>query len=165
MFFCSSSWVASPALPSAAQLSSRLQPVPLHYGCCSWLPSHSTGISKNTGIFCCNFAIFSPTASHRLSSGSPASITLHDPFSPGPSIASELHPHQHCFLASHSAKPQPFSVTPSYLQNQHRLSDFFTSKFGCRHEVQSWLPLEQSFCVLILRKDFPDFTLVMLVSS
>ena len=55
-------WVTSPAMPFVAHASSsRLQMPVLHCCCCSWWSSHGTGISK----------------------------TLHDPFSPGPSIATE----------------------------------------------------------------------------
>lgn len=58
-------WVTSPAMPFVAHaLSSRLQMPVLHCCCCSWWSSHGTGISK----------------------------TLHDPFSPGPSIATEAAP-------------------------------------------------------------------------
>jgi hypothetical protein len=56
-------WVTSSAMPFVAHASSsRLQMPVLHCCCCcSWWSSHCTGISK----------------------------TLHDPFSPGPSIATE----------------------------------------------------------------------------
>lgn len=58
-------WVTSPARPFVAhESSSRLQMPVLHCCCCSWWSSHGTGISK----------------------------TLHDPFSPGPSIATEAAP-------------------------------------------------------------------------
>ena len=58
-------WVTSPAMPFVAQVSSsRLQMLVFHCCCCSWWSSHGTGISK----------------------------TLHDPFSPGPSIATEAAP-------------------------------------------------------------------------
>ncbi len=58
-------WVTSPAMPFVAHaVSSRLQMPVLHCCCCSWWSSHGTGISK----------------------------TLHDPFSPGPSIATEAAP-------------------------------------------------------------------------
>lgn len=29
------------------------------------------------------------------------------------------------------------------------------TKFGCQYQVQPWLPLEHSFCVLTLWKHFP----------
>ena len=58
-------WVTSPAMPFVAHASSsRLQMPVLHCCCCSWWSSHGTGISK----------------------------ILHDPFSPGPSIATEAAP-------------------------------------------------------------------------
>jgi hypothetical protein len=58
-------WVTSPVLPFIAHmLSSRHQLPVLHCCCCSWWSSHGTGISK----------------------------TLHDLFSPGPSIATKAAP-------------------------------------------------------------------------
>jgi hypothetical protein len=58
-------WVTSPAMPFVAHTSSsRLQMPVLYCCCCSWWSSHGTVISK----------------------------TMRDPFSPGPSIATEAAP-------------------------------------------------------------------------
>nr|BAE38023.1 unnamed protein product [Mus musculus] len=54
-------WVISPAMPFVAPVSSSRLQMPVLHCCCSWWSSHGTGISK----------------------------TLHDPFSPGRSIATE----------------------------------------------------------------------------
>jgi hypothetical protein len=57
-------------------------------------------------------------------------------------------------------------MTSSHLQNQHHLDNSYTTNLGCQHKEQLWLRLEFSFCVLTLRKYFPeDFTSVMLISS
>ena len=111
-------WVTSPARPFVAHTSSsRLQmPVP-HCCCCSWWSSHGTGISK----------------------------TLHDPFSPGPSIATEAAPSP---MASHSAKPQLLCVTPSCLQNQYHLGDPYILPSPTAAGVQPWPSLEHSLFVL-----------------
>ena len=52
-----------------------------------------------------------------------ASTPLHDPLSPGPSIATEVAPSP---VTSHSAEPQLHFMTPSCLQNQYRLGDSYT---------------------------------------
>lgn len=48
--------------------------------------------SPKCWIFCCNWAVLSPTTSHRLSSWFQTSIYLHEPISPGPSIITEVVP-------------------------------------------------------------------------
>ena len=114
-------WVTSPAMPFVAHTSfSRLQMPGLHCCCCSWWSSHGTGISK----------------------------TLHDPFSPGPSIATEAAPSPMPSMASHSAKPQLLCVTPSCLQNQYHLGDPYTLPSPTAAGVQPWLSLEHSLFVL-----------------
>jgi hypothetical protein len=62
-------WVTSPAMPFVAHTSSSRLQMPVLHCCCSWWSSHGTGIFK----------------------------TLHDPFSPGPSIATEAAPSQMTF--------------------------------------------------------------------
>jgi hypothetical protein len=52
-------WITSPAMPFVAHVSSSRLQMPVLHCCCSCWSSHGTGISK----------------------------TLHDPFSPGPSIS------------------------------------------------------------------------------
>jgi hypothetical protein len=111
-------WVTSPAMPFVAHTSSsRLQMPVLHCCCCSWWLFHGTGISK----------------------------TLHDPFSPGPSIATEAAPSP---MASHSAEPQLLCVTPSCLQNQYHLGDPYILPSLAAAGVQPWLSLEHSLFVL-----------------
>ena len=115
-------WVTSPARPFVAHTSSsRLQMPVLHCCCCSWWSSHGTGISK----------------------------TLHDPFSPGPSIATEAAPSPMAFhglsqcRASaalrdplHAFKTSTTWVTLAHYQVQ------------LQHEVQPWLSLEHNLLVL-----------------
>jgi hypothetical protein len=57
-------WVTSLVMPFVAHASSSRLQMPVLHCCCSWWSSHGTGIPK----------------------------TLHDPFSPGPSIATEAAP-------------------------------------------------------------------------
>jgi hypothetical protein len=99
----------SSVLCSKHSLSSRFWLAPPHCCCCcSWWLSH--GISNTIGVPCFNWAARSPTASHKLSSWCQASTSLLDPFSPGPSTATEAASSQ---MASHNTKPQLLSMTPS----------------------------------------------------
>lgn len=113
---------------------------PLH--CCCVLGGHPMALaSPHCWGLCCNWAVPSPLASPGLYSGTPA--------------------------LSHSAKPQPLSMTPSCLQNQHPLGDSYTTKLSCQHKVQpAWLPLDHSCCAPTWRTHFPEgFTSMKLVSS
>jgi hypothetical protein len=47
---------------------------------------------QNPGVFCCNGIALPPVTSPRLSSWCQGSTSLHDPFIPGPSIATEAIP-------------------------------------------------------------------------
>jgi hypothetical protein len=67
-------WVTSPAMPFVAHVSSTRLQIPVLHCCCSLWSSYGTDISK----------------------------TLHDPFSSGPSSATEAH--QCHSMASHSAE-------------------------------------------------------------
>jgi hypothetical protein len=131
-------WGTSPAVPFVAhKLSSRLQLPVLHCFCCSWWSSHGTGISK----------------------------TLHDPFSPGPSIVTEAAPSPMAFQASHSAESKLLFMTPSCLQNQYHVGDSYTllSPAAARGTT---LAISGTYSLCALRKHFPeDFTSMMLVSS
>jgi hypothetical protein len=81
---------------------------------------------------------------------------LHDPFNSGPSTQLKLHLHQWPALASHSAKPQLLSMTPSSLQNQYHLDDSYT--------LPGLSSISGTQLLSALRKDFPEeFTSVMLV--
>jgi hypothetical protein len=45
------------------------------------------------------------------------------------------------------------------------LGDFYTMKFVCQCKIQHWPSVEHNFCVLTLKKHFPeDFTSVTLIS-
>jgi hypothetical protein len=79
-----------------------------------------------------------------------------------PSVVSHyLQLHQWPFLASHSAKPQLLTMTPSCLQNQYHLADFYTLPTAAAAQAISGTKL-----LCVLRKYFPeDFTSVILVSS
>ena len=112
-------WVTSPAMPFVAHvLSSRLQMPVLHCCCCSWCSSQGTGISK----------------------------TLHDPFSPGPSIATEAAPSPMAFhglsrCRASAALRDPFMpskpVPPGWPLHSSAAAG-----------VQPWLSLEHSLFVL-----------------
>jgi hypothetical protein len=45
---------------------------------------------QNAEVCCCNWAVISGIAFHRLSFWYQASNSLHDPFSPGPSTSTEV---------------------------------------------------------------------------
>lgn len=76
----------------------------------------------------CTFTV----ASWRFSSCCQASASWHHPFSLGPL---SLHIHHWPLLASHSAQPCLFFMTPSCLQNQYPLKDSHITKFSGQHEV------------------------------
>lgn len=106
----------------------------------------------DTGVFTATVAP-STVASLGLSSG-----TLTQPHCAKPSMTSSilvlllqlrLHIHQWPLLASPSTKFQRLPMTPSKPVPPRKLLDI--AKFDCQHEVQPWLPPEESFCVLILR--------------
>ena len=128
-------WVTSPAMPFVAHtLSSRLQLPVLHCCCCSWWSSHGPGISK----------------------------TLHDPFSPGSSIATEAAPSP---IASHSAKSQLFFITSSCLQNQYGPGNSYTLQSTVAASSTT-LAISGIQLLCVVRKHFPeDLTSVILVSS
>lgn len=92
-------WVTSPARPFVAHASSsRLQmPVP-HCCCCSWWSSHGTGISK----------------------------TLHDPFSPGSSIATEAAPSPMAFHGLSQCQASAALLNSFMPSNQYHLGDPYT---------------------------------------
>ena len=77
-----------------------------------------------TCVFCCNWAVLSQIASQGLFSRGQALTALHDPFSPGPSTASEAAPSP---MASPSLlQCQASAATPSCFQNQYHLGDYHT---------------------------------------
>ncbi len=118
-------WVTSPAMPFVAHVSSsRLQVPVLHCCCCSWWSSHGTGISK----------------------------TLHDPFSPGPSIATEAALSPMAFHGLSQCQASAASAHSFMLQNQYHLGDL------THYQVQpaqgtTWLYLEHS--LLCSQKTLP----------
>jgi hypothetical protein len=92
-------WVTSPAMPFVAHASSsRLQMPVIHCYCCSWWSSHGTSISK----------------------------TLHDPFSPGPSIATEAAPSTMAFHGLSQYQASAALHDPFMSQNQYHLGDSYT---------------------------------------
>ena len=76
-----------------------------------------------TGVFCCNQA--SSRASHRLSLCCQAKLLCMIPVL-GCQLQLRLHLYQWLSLASHSAKPQLLSMSPSYLQNQYHQGNSYT---------------------------------------
>jgi hypothetical protein len=77
-----------------------------------------------TCVFCCNWAVLSQIASQGLFSRGQALTALHDPFSPGPSTASEAAPSP---MASPSLlQCQASAATPSCFQIQYHLGDYHT---------------------------------------
>jgi hypothetical protein len=131
-------WVTSPAMPFVAHVhSSRLQMPVLHCCCCSWWSSHGTGISK----------------------------TLHDPYSPGPSIATSAAPSPMAFhglsqCRTSAALRDPFMpskpVPPGW--------PLHITKSQCRRSTTLAISGTQPLCAF--RKLFPeDVTSMMLVSS
>jgi hypothetical protein len=86
-------------------------------------------------------------------------------FNPEPSSATEAAPSQVAFPGFSHTKPQLLSMVLSCLQNQYYLGNsYYQVQLPAGSTTQT--PLELNFCVLTLRKHFPeDFTSVMLVSS
>lgn len=116
---------------SRYSMSSTPSLAPLHCWC-SWGVNPWCWLLQNTGLFCCDGAALSPVASWRFSSCCQVSASWHHPFSLGPL---SLHIHHWPLLASHSAQPCLFFMTPSCLQNQYPLSDSHITKFSGQHEV------------------------------
>jgi hypothetical protein len=114
-------WVTSLAMPFVAHTSSsRLQMSVLHCCCCSWWSTHGTGVSK----------------------------TLCDPFSPGPSIATEAAPSPMAFHGLSQCRASAALRDPSCLQNQYHLGDPYILPSPAAAGVQPWLSLEYSLFVL-----------------
>jgi hypothetical protein len=114
-------WVTSPARPFVAQASSsRLQMPVLHCCCCSWWSSHGTGISK----------------------------TLHDPFSPVLSIATQAAPLTMAFHGLSQCRGSAPLHDPFIPSNQYHLGDPYTLLSCAAAGVQPWLSLENSLFVL-----------------
>jgi hypothetical protein len=80
----------------------------------------------------------------------------------GHQLQLRLHLHQWPFMASHSAEPQLLCVTPSCLQTSTTWVTLTHYQVLLQHEVQPWQSLEHRPCAL--RKHFPDFTSMILVS-
>jgi hypothetical protein len=59
-----------------------------------------------------------------------------------------LHLHQWPAMASHSAKPQLFFMTPSYLQTNTTWVILTHYQVQLQHELQPWLSLEHGIFVL-----------------
>ena len=131
-------WVTSPAMPFVAQASSSRLQMPVLHCCCSWWLSHGTGISK----------------------------TLHDPFSPGPSIATEAEPSSsmafyglsQCWASAALCDPFMPSkpIPPGW--------PLHITKSCCSRSTTLVISGTQPLCAF--RKHFPDdVTSMMLVSS
>lgn len=116
---------------SRYSMSSTPSLAPLHCWC-SWGGQPMVlASSKHWALLLrrgCTFTV----ASWRFSSCCQASASWHHPFSLGPL---SLHIHHWPLLASHSAQPCLFFMTPSCLQNQYPLSDSHITKFSGQHEV------------------------------
>ena len=113
-------WVTSPAMPFVAHASSSRLQMPVLHCCCSWWSPHGTGISR----------------------------TLHNPFSPGLSIAPEAAPSPMAFRGfSHCWASAPLR-DPFMLQNQYHLGDPYTLPSPAAAGVQPWLSLEHSLFLL-----------------
>lgn len=132
------------------------------YCCCLWWSSHDMDISKRLGSSTATGLRF---YQQRLTDSSwcQPSTSLHDPFSPEPSTAPEAASSP---VASHSAKPRLFSMTPSCLQNQYHMRDSQTTKVSCPCLIQPWPALEFKSVLYTVRKHFPeDVTSEMLISN
>jgi hypothetical protein len=114
-------WVTSPAMPFVAhESSSRVQMPVLHYYCCSWWSYHGTGISK----------------------------TLHDPFSPGPSIATEAAPLPMAFHGLSQCRASAVLCDPFMPSKPVPPGWLLHIQVLLQHEVQLWLSLKHSLFVL-----------------
>jgi hypothetical protein len=120
-------WVTSPALPFVAHMSSRLQLPVLHCCCCSWWSFHGSGIST----------------------------TLHDPFSPEPSIATE-------------AAPSPMALTQisSWFQEKENLPLLSTAPWHAASRADSsYFPVEHKYFSEILVSEMAPLWLQLLRSD
>jgi hypothetical protein len=135
-------WLTFPAVPSAAHTAPLLSSIRLHSKAAAVLGDHP-------------MVLASPECwSHLMQPGCTFTNSLFWALFGDPTVL------------PHSAKPQLLSMSHAYFQSQYHLGDSETTKFRCQHEVQPWPLLEHSFCVLALRKHFPeDITFMMLASS
>lgn len=121
--------------------------------------------SPNAGVFCSKCTILLSVESPGLSFWCQASISLHDSLNSGSSTTTEnaFSPNGLCC----PLKVPSFSSFCDLFMPSKRVSvgDSYIITFGCQKEVQSWLTLEHSFCMLPLGAHFPDFTSVILVPS
>jgi hypothetical protein len=86
--------------------------------------------------------------------GAKPQLLYMSPLNLGLQLPVRMHLHQWPLLVSHGAKLRLFSMTPPCHQNQYHLGDSYTTS------------TVSSFCVLTLRKQFPeDVTSATLVSS
>lgn len=139
---------------STHSFSSRLWLAPL-YCCCPWWLSHSTDISKIAGVF----LQLGCTLTNRLSSWYQVSTSPHDSFIPGPSTATETGPSLMASLGFSQRKPQLLSVTPSCLQDEYHLGDYYITKFCCQYKIQLsqfWNTVSLFFQETLLRRFYLD---------
>lgn len=70
------------------------------------------------------------------------------------------------FMAFHWSKPQLFPTTPASLQNQYHLGESFTlQSLSAKGTTFSCSGPQLQFCVLRVRRHFPDNSSIMLLSS
>lgn len=141
--------------------SSRLHPI-----MAAVLDDHPTVLpSPKCWSLCCSWAVFWLIASRGLFHGVKPQLLSMNPLMLGFQLLLRLPFLQWSIVNSQSASTQLLFMS-SCFQNQYYLYDSFNTKFRCLHEVQPWLSLEHSFCVLNLTKHFPeDFISMILVFS
>jgi hypothetical protein len=81
----------------------------------------------------------------------------------GHQLQLRLRLHQWPSMASHSAKPQLVTMNPSCLQNQYHLGDSYTLPSPAVTQGTT-LAISRTQLLCALRKHFPDFISVTLVS-
>jgi hypothetical protein len=125
--------------------------------CCFWWSSNDTGTYKTAMVPCCIWPDLLSIACYRISSWCQASTSLHDPFDPGSSTATETSP-------SPVVSPGPLTV-PSFSCSSWPLHAFNTSTtwvtltlptLASRLKHNRGHTYSKHICVITRRKHLPE---------
>ena len=125
-------WITSLALPSEAHTACLLGSKWFHCHCYSCWPSHGIAISINWRLLLQLNCTFTNSLSQSFPCGTKTSISLHEPFSPGPSIATEASSSPMVSLGLLQCQSSVAFHDPSSFQNKYHLGDSYT--------LPIWLP-------------------------
>lgn len=160
------SWFSSVALPSEAHTTYLLGTNWLYSTAATVLVIISYHQSlHNAGAPCYNWVVLSPVTSPRLCSWCQASTSFYDPFSLGPSTATEVARSPWPLLASHSVCPQLVPSIYSCLQTSITWMPLTHFQSGYMPKIQPLPPEEHSYSLLSENNFQQDFTSIMPLSS